>query len=101
FDDGLPYAAFYLLSFLLSESAVSGHCSPGYDAMMHAMHTRCRNTVNRNLHILEKRGWFHYCKRHGNQNKSIWLTVPARYAPRKAIPASVIHEMNPKYGRIG
>ena len=101
FEDGLPYAALCLLVYLFSQSSVAGHCAPGYDAMMHALHTRCRNTINRNLRLLQKRGWFHYSKRRGNQNKSMWLCIPPRYAPKKTAHTSVIEEMNPRYGRIG
>lgn len=83
FEDGLPYSAFCLLLFLFKDSACSGHCNPGYDAMLHALHTRCRTVISKNLKLLERRGWFNYAKRHGNQNKEIWLTIPARYAPKK------------------
>ena len=101
FEDALPYAAFYLLCYLWSVSSVDGHCAPGYDKMLHAMSTRCRNTITRNLNILRKRGWFHYCKRKGNQNKAFQLCIPARYQTKKKIKTNVIAEFNPQYGRIG
>lgn len=94
FEDDLPYASLCLLIFLFSQSSFDGCCAPGYDSMMHALGTRCRNTISANLKLLHRRGWFHFSKRRGNSNKVMWLRLPARFVNSKDTPISVIHAMN-------
>lgn len=97
FDDDLTDKEFRLLAFLFKSSSVDGCTSPGYAAMMQAINTECRNTINFNLKSLRKKDWFHFVKRRGHLPTMFWLKIPARLLIGKELSRSVIEEMNPQY----
>lgn len=78
-DDELPDKAFRLLAYLFSVSDFTGQCAPGYDEMMHHTQSTSRNTISRNMAILQKKGWFDYTRRRGHRTMRIHLRIPARY----------------------
>jgi hypothetical protein len=83
FDDNLPDKALVLLCYLFKCSDIPGRCSPGYTQIMRDVGIGSRNTVNRNLSILRKRGWFDIVKKKGHRNTIYFLTIPARFSTFK------------------